>query len=149
MRMWHKDLIDILPQKQLCGQWRECIAIAHNIERLGFPNHVLVNRVMEYPLSQFYYYCWEVFYTMINRGYHPACSKLQYIAKLCNAAEFRPYYFWDWHNDRYLRECLYNLEEKAICGAIPKEQWEVVYNKYKNKFDIWNGLTVSRRESYV
>lgn len=26
-----------------------------------------------------------------------------------------------WHNDRYLRQCFYNLQEKADCGITPVE----------------------------
>ena len=36
MRLWHKDLIDSLPRKQLLGQWRECCAIIKNIKEKGF-----------------------------------------------------------------------------------------------------------------
>ena len=31
--------------------------------------------------------------------------------------------FIEWHNDRYLRQCLYNLQEKADCGGVSKEEW--------------------------
>jgi uncharacterized protein (TIGR02328 family) len=41
MRLWHKDLIPILPDKQLLGQWRECCLIAKNIKEKGmFENTV-------------------------------------------------------------------------------------------------------------
>ena len=49
MRLWHKDLIDVLPNGQLLGQWRECCAIARNIKAKGTPNHLLVNKIMDYP----------------------------------------------------------------------------------------------------
>ena len=51
MRLWHKDLIKVLPNNQLIGQWRECCAIAVNIKNKGFPNHILVNRIMDYKRS--------------------------------------------------------------------------------------------------
>lgn len=28
MRIWHKDLIPVLPREQLVAQWKECSAIA-------------------------------------------------------------------------------------------------------------------------
>ena len=37
--------------------------------------------------------------------------------------------FKDWHNTRYLRQCLYNLQEKYDCGGISKEEW---YNIRRN-----------------
>ena len=49
MRLWHKDLIGVLPQKQLVSQWRECCAIVRNIAVNGSPNHIPVNKVMDYP----------------------------------------------------------------------------------------------------
>lgn len=56
MRLWHKDLISVLPQKQLCGQWRECCLIAKAISENGTPNHLLVNKVMDYNPVEFLIY---------------------------------------------------------------------------------------------
>ena len=39
MRLWHKDLISVLPRQQLLGQWRECCLIARNIAEKNTPNH--------------------------------------------------------------------------------------------------------------
>ena len=38
--------------------------------------------------------------------------------------------FDGWHNERYLLQCLYNLQEKHDCGAIPDEEWKILTNKY-------------------
>lgn len=38
----------------------------------------------------------------------------------------------DWHNDVYLRECLYNLEEKYLCEGITQDDWFLIYNKFEN-----------------
>ena len=56
MRLWHKELIPYLPRQQLLGQWRECCAIAKSIAETGTPNHVLVNKIMEYPKPHFVLY---------------------------------------------------------------------------------------------
>ena len=37
------------------------------------------------------------------------------------------------HNDRYLKQCYYNLEEKADRGIISEEEWEPIQN-FWNKF---------------
>lgn len=34
-----------------------------------------------------------------------------------------------WHNDRYLVQCYYNLQEKYDCGGIPREDWEKIEKK--------------------
>ena len=46
MRLWHKDLISVLPREQLVAQWRELSAIAGNIQIKNTPNHILVNKVI-------------------------------------------------------------------------------------------------------
>lgn len=48
MRLWHKGLIRVLPREQLVAQWRECSAIAGNIKLKGTPNHILVNKVLNF-----------------------------------------------------------------------------------------------------
>jgi uncharacterized protein (TIGR02328 family) len=71
LRLWHKDLVEFLPQLQLISQWRECCCIAKNIAEKGTPNHILVNRVMDYPMEHFYRYCGRVFAFMVDKGYMP------------------------------------------------------------------------------
>lgn len=31
------------------------------------------------------------------------------------------------HNDRYLKQCYYNLQEKADRGIITKEEWKLIH----------------------
>ena len=47
--------------------------------------------------------------------------------------------FKDKMDDIYLRECLYNLEEKFISGGISKKEWKIIYDKFKNFTDLWEG----------
>lgn len=126
MRLWHKDLIPVLPRQQLLGQWRECCLIAKNITEKGFPNHILVNRIMEYPLSHFCSYAALICNEMINRGYD--CNLKKVIGYFPFQDYNEPYgvIFFNWHNDRYLRQCYYNLEEKYDCGKISKEEWDLI-----------------------
>ena len=39
--------------------------------------------------------------------------------------------FEGFHNDRYLRQCYYNLEEKYDDGIIPDEEWKKVTDYLK------------------
>lgn len=32
----------------------------------------------------------------------------------------------DWHNERYLKQCLYNLQEKYDCGGISENEWKII-----------------------
>lgn len=128
MRLWHKELIPILPRQQLIGQWRECCLIAKNIAESGKPNHILVDKIMDYPISHFYSYTELVFYEMIQRGYKCDWDKFyDWYKKIDNSKPtiIRDYeIFKDWHNDRYYRQCFYNLQEKYDCGVIPINEFK-------------------------
>ena len=39
--------------------------------------------------------------------------------------------FPGWHNDRYLAQCYYNLEEKYDCGGVAPEWFEKIREIYK------------------
>lgn len=133
MRLWHKDLISVLPRKQLLAQWRECCAITKNIATKSTPNHVLVNKVLNYSAIHFICYVDSVLSEMSNRGYK--ISKSAYVNFTKNMNNAKSYFcgsensitkngvFPNWHNDRYLRQCYYNLQEKYDCGAITHEEW--------------------------
>ena len=131
----------MLPRQQLLGQWRECCAIAKNIAEKGTPNHVLVNRIMEEPLSIFLLYCSAVFIEMVFRGYKADFEKLKdYFSendwKDANiilkdiSLNIEYFIFRKWHNDRYLRQCIANLQEKYDCGAIPENEWKRITDEY-------------------
>lgn len=125
MRLWHKDLIKVLPRQQLLGQWRECCLIAKEIKEKGTPNHLLVNRIMEYPMEDFYTYGYAVFQEMYSRGYKVDIGKFNKYFNFSDLDEnnVRGDYFKDWHNARYLKQCFYNLQEKYDCGGISEEEW--------------------------
>lgn len=134
MRLWHKDLITSLPRQQLIAQWRECCCIAKTIIEKGTPNHILVNKIMNYDMKHFYTYGLYVCVEMIHRGYK------------CDARRFDKYFTGgeivkdfsklfnendnEWHNERYLDQCYYNLQEKFDCDGIPEEEWNILNKKY-------------------
>ena len=132
MRLWHKDLISILPRMQLVSQWRECCLIGRQIAVMGSPNHILVNKIMDYPIEHFASYCNTVKWNLNKRGYSPSRSAEWQLSDYigCDLMPIVPIdlIFYDWHNDRYLYQCLSNLEEKFDCGGIPIEEWEPIDN---------------------
>lgn len=133
MRLWSKQLIECLPGKQLLSQWREIIAIIGNIKKRGHPNHILVNKVMEHPLSHFSSYSKIVTDEMGRRGYRVNKDKIEYVYQYCGDPNinFKDIYD-DWHNEEYIRICLYNLYEKHIRGGISKEEWDIVIKNHKH-----------------
>lgn len=127
MRLWHKDLIPVLPRQQLIGQWRECCLIAKTIAEKGTPNHILVNRIMDYPPSHFATYGYFVADEIRKRGYNfnifKFTNEMEKFADLAFVDVPYVQLFTGWHTDRYLAQCFYNLQEKYDCGGMAAEEW--------------------------
>lgn len=143
MRLWHKDLITALPNKQLLSQWRELNAIARNIHINGTPNHILVNKVLDYDKVHFLVYTKLVLKELTKRNYHIKEVIFQKFLKYIEISEtvfketninFSDIYK-DWHNDRYFLQCYYNLQEKYDCGGISEEDWSKIQEKFCDKFE--------------
>lgn len=137
MRLWHKDMVRSLPQKQLCSQWRECCCIAKNLSTNGTPSHILVNKILDYPIGHFIKYTQLVMNEMWRRGYKISKASMNKfndnMIKYCGACSCDTNLtiddiFPEWHNDRYLLQCYYNLQEKYDCGGIKKEEWQEIEN---------------------
>lgn len=132
MRLWDVRLVKFLPQKQLVSQWRECIAIKRQWEK-GTLKHRLVSYVMDYHKEYFYWFVYQVAEEMRNRKIKYQSKYYDEIQLFCESDEYCgecPNY--PQHNDRYLKQCLYNLQEKADRGIISKEEWEKIYEKFKD-----------------
>lgn len=130
MRLWHKDLIPFLPRQQLVGQWRELCAIARNIDDYGTPNHVLVNKIIDYPKDDLITYAQAVYMEMTNRGYDAHWVRFAGPMRWLDPVKAVKDIYNGWHNERYLHQCLANLQEKADCGAIPAEEWERITDRW-------------------
>ena len=127
MRLWQTDLIPFLPRQQLLGQWRECCLIAKSITEKGTPNHLLVNKIMDYPIEHFRQYTVDVWFEMVCRHYKCDYSKFEkYYPKAVSVPVSKSEIFKDWHNDRYMHQCLMNLQEKYDCGGISEEEYRIL-----------------------
>ena len=136
MRLWHKDLIHFLPRQQLVAQYRELCSIAKDWDEKDTTNHVLINKVMDYPVSHLYAYTAIVKDEMKNRKYTIRKDAWERFANHCSNLdnkdtrnEWAVSYgelFEHWHTDRYLKQCLYNLQEKYDCGGISQEDWDKI-----------------------
>lgn len=143
MRLWHKDLISVLPRSQLLGQWRECCCIARNISLMGTPNHILVNRIMNFPLSHFCTYCKIIYEEMLARGY--SCNWINFSKWMYGMTDedlqvdFEDLFCYcgpgsiPWHDEQYYWQCCSNLEEKYDCGGIPIDEWDIVCDQVCEK----------------
>lgn len=129
-----------MPDKFIVAEWRECIAIKRQWEK-GTLKHRLVSYVMDYSKKYFRNYVILVVQEMKKRNikYQDKYYKeiLEFTEKIPCDVAYNIYY--PEHNDRYLRENLYNLEEKAMRNIISKEEWQKIYNEFKDFTDLWEG----------
>ena len=137
MRLWHNELLPYLPDAQFKGQLRELVAIMHDWRDKGTTNHLLINKVMEYPKNDLARYLLEY-----DVEYHERYGK--WLTETCK--EFIVFddtpieqrskgFFNGWHNKEYLRVCMANLYEKHFFGVgksrITNEEWETLCRGYK------------------
>ena len=132
MRLWHTDLIKVLPREQLVAQWRELSAIAGAIQKNGTPNHILVNFVLEYPWDDFISYAYYVRQEMTNRGYrtmNPVWDKITALS-----ADYKILPLEEVYKEKmdkiYFKICFYNLYEKILCGGIKEPDSSKIINLY-------------------
>ena len=114
MRMWHYELINVLPDKQLIAQWRELCCIARNIAKNGTPNHLLVNKVLRYSIDDFKTYSEMVINEIEKRGYKVSKVSLSKfrdnLDRACiyfDNSKGGSLLFYNWHDNRYLTQCFF------------------------------------------
>ena len=128
MRLWHYQLIPVLPNAMLVSQWRECIAIKRQWEK-GTLKHRLVSYVMNYDREVFSNYVRQVVRELEKRKIKYQNKYLDEIIEFCNG-DLYVCENYNEHNDRYLKQCYYNLQEKADRGIITKEEWQKIEDKF-------------------
>ena len=126
MRLWHYELIPVLPKQMLVSQWRECIAIKRQWEK-GTLKHRLVSYVKDYDKCYFLSYVIRLVLEMQSRKIKYKEQYYYEIVEFCKT--IKPLYdFVDYpeHNHRYFRQCIFNLEEKFDRGIITKDEYKKI-----------------------
>lgn len=139
MRLWHYRLLPYLPDLQFKGQLREVVSIMHQWRDEGRTNHLLINKVMEYPKYELTNYFLKYCFVYKMRYKKPIGAKYgdewksfsDDIVGLLDTPIFD-----GWHNKEYLRVCMANLYEKHFFGVgksrISDAEWERLCEGYKN-----------------
>lgn len=128
MRLWHTDLIPVLPRQQLLGQWRELNSIYKKKDK-----HILINFVYEYPEDDLFTYSILVMGEMIFRGYKIKTDNFKRYFEEYPQLRYKhtfPLPFQNKMRTRYLKQCLYNLQEKYDCGGIVQVEWDIIYQRF-------------------
>ena len=117
MRLWHVDLLSVLPRSQLLAQWRELNSIFAKEDR-----HVLINYIYDYPREDLLLYTEIVLAEMRSRGYQ--IRSFEKMANYFDGIEKPNYYkpYAKHHNVEYLEICYFNLKEKFIRGQKDYEE---------------------------
>lgn len=117
MRLWHVDLLPLLPRQQLLGQHREACAL----RGAGWgKKHATVDYVFTHPYSWLFGYHAEVMREMKRRGYHvePLWTVQNYRGKILqyDSSSFcaGTYQRYPEHNAAYYAECIENLAGKGV-----------------------------------
>ena len=89
---------------------------------------------MNYNKSLFYTYVYYVVQEMINRKIKYQEKYVEEIYEFCyedtkNSGVYLANY--PEHNERYLKQCYYNLEEKYDRGIISEEEFDKIKGKLK------------------
>lgn len=141
MRLWHKDLIPVLPKTQLKQLFRdsvkllkiirECGEVSPNDIRDGYSYSTL--RVNKYPLSHLQFYTKLVRDEVLERGYKIGDEENEIIYETIFEYGCADYLtvkyddlFSNWHTDRYLKQCYMFLDEMYCCEKISPGDFEKI-----------------------
>lgn len=124
MRLWHEQLIPLLPRAQLLGQHGECCALRGG--GWGKP-HATVNYVFTHPFEHLVQYHGRVMAEMKRRGYNVSSEWTDdhYRGRQTPGADIEASLYasstpiYPEHDEAYLTECLENLQAKGIVLARP------------------------------
>ena len=137
MRIWDYRLLPYLSDLQFKGQCREIIAIMRDWKYKGTTNHLLINRVMDYPkteLTKYFLLYREEYFKRYGKHISDEYS-VEFMHFAPTALYWRDELFKGWHNKEYLRVCMANLYEKHFFGIgksrIAYEEWERLCEGYK------------------
>lgn len=164
MRLWPYQMFNVLPYKQMLSQWRECLAIsgmlAKDIENKTGINHYIIDRVKDYPIEHFILYCdlvrkefnnrnWKIGLNTIEKlnndiNFENVLKKISYKYDegfnsyniILNYDNNHEVLFENFHNDRYIIQCLYKFQEIYDCNGISKEEWNLIYSKFPYLIDF-------------
>lgn len=130
MRLWHKDLIDVLPRQQLLGQWRELNSMFKLENKHMLVNYAYANKQALLTFSQ------AVICEMIKRKYK---VNLDAHYKYFNETINNGFETFEEHDDEYLVICYYNLKEKFLRGGMTEREWHFIDCRFKELMGEKNG----------
>lgn len=129
MRLWHHEMIDLLPKSQLLAQWRELNSIFAKEDR-----HILINYIYEYPKEHLFAYTSFILQEMRIRNINiRTIDKMNCYFSDIEQTNLIDQPFSRHHDDEYFEICYFNLKEKFLRGQrdFDREHFGRLENRYK------------------
>lgn len=129
MRLWHHEMIDLLPKSQLLAQWRELNSIFAKEDR-----HILINYIYEYPKEHLFAYTSFILQEMRIRNINiRTIDKMNCYFSDIEQTNLIDQPFSRHHDDEYFEICYFNLKEKFLRGQrdFDRERFGRLENRYK------------------
>jgi uncharacterized protein (TIGR02328 family) len=134
MRLWHKALIDVLPRQQLLGQNRECAAMESVLLSKGQVRNPVIGFVNDSSPCELLAYHRLVLDEFLRRGYMAGSMTTNRMEHFSHHFSCHPVMYEDIFavkmNERYLLQCLLNLQEKFDYGRILPQEWALLTAKF-------------------
>ena len=127
-RLWHKDMISVLPNNMVLDLWKDIRTLQKSMQRHHRIDYVNSRRLLEYKPSHFLAYTILVTKELSRRGIKPKQKSLDdFIDWIKSTGAFDTpvsdnLLLIHWHNDRYLKQCYYACQELYDCGVLTQEQ---------------------------
>ena len=132
LRLWHHNLLSVLPKTQLLAQWRELNSIFAKEDR-----HILINYIYDYPKDDLFTYTELVLLEMCTRNFNiRAIEKMErYFAD--GPFEQIEHPFVQHHDKEYLEICYFNLKEKFMRGQkdFEAERYDALKKLYEEQMN--------------
>lgn len=144
MRLWHVELLEVLPEKHLRQQLRDCVTLVENWdnEKSRLKNNLEVNYIFEEDKVKFNVYSEKVLKAHEARDIlvtAKVSDRLKIDEKEVEKykKEF-PKSNYKQHNKRYMKQCFYKLEEECDYGLLESEDFYPVVTLYAQKKGVIN-----------
>lgn len=109
--------------------------------RIGTLKHRLVLYVANYPKDIFYVYTLKVVSELKRRKIRYQEKYLDEIRKFCRSEKEARSLHYPEHNERYLKQCYFNLQEKYDRGIIAEGEFRKIEEKIQiNRIDKSEGI---------
>ena len=142
-RIYHKDLIPVLPDNLLIFQLYDCLSISEELYFNGEPEDIITKKITKYMPDEFYTYfklvCDEIIKRKINSNIQLDEFEENFVRNLSKYSGREtfsiidyPRLFEGWHSTRYLQQCILQIEELYDNEFVELKDWFRLVNGVRN-----------------